>query len=124
MRPIHSAPREKEADFTTRQAEFATATAARDEVRSRHDGLRKARLDGFMAGFNAISLKLKEMYQMITLGGDAELELVDTLDPFSEVCYNCCLNSFECSMWSEWPWDGQGVCILNTTAHAAVRRSL
>ena len=38
-----------------------------------------------MAGFNAISLKLKEMYQMITLGGDAELELVDSLDPFSEV---------------------------------------
>jgi len=26
----------------------------------------------------------QEMYQMITLGGDAELELVDTLDPFSE----------------------------------------
>ncbi len=42
-----------------------------------------------MAGFNAISLRLKEMYQMITLGGDAELELVDTLDPFSEArsCY-------------------------------------
>ena len=39
-----------------------------------------------MAGFNVISLKLKEMYQMITLGGDAELELVDSLDPFSEVC--------------------------------------
>ena len=37
-----------------------------------------------MGGFNAISLKLKEMYQMITLGGDAELELVDSLDPFSE----------------------------------------
>jgi structural maintenance of chromosome 4 len=37
-----------------------------------------------MAGFNTISLKLKEMYQMITLGGDAELELVDTLDPFAE----------------------------------------
>ncbi|KAG6545761.1 hypothetical protein Mapa_012722 [Marchantia paleacea] len=42
------------------------------------------RLDDFMAGFNAISLKLKEMYQMITLGGDAELELVDSLDPFAE----------------------------------------
>ncbi|MQL91114.1 hypothetical protein Taro_023720 [Colocasia esculenta] len=42
------------------------------------------RLDEFMSGFNAISLKLKEMYQMITLGGDAELELVDSLDPFSE----------------------------------------
>ena len=24
------------------------------------------------------------VYQMITLGGDAELELVDSLDPFSE----------------------------------------
>jgi chromosome segregation ATPase len=24
------------------------------------------------------------MYQMITLGGDAELELVDSLDPFTE----------------------------------------
>ena len=31
-----------------------------------------------------ISRKLKEMYQMITLGGDAELELVERLDPFSE----------------------------------------
>ena len=39
-----------------------------------------------MSAFNTISLKLKEMYQMITLGGDAELELVDSLDPFSEVC--------------------------------------
>jgi len=37
-----------------------------------------------MDGFSVISMKLKEMYQMITLGGDAELELVDTLDPFSE----------------------------------------
>ena len=48
--------------------------------------MRKRRLDDFMAGFNVISLKLKEMYQMITLGGDAELELVDSLDPFAEVC--------------------------------------
>ena len=47
--------------------------------------LRKRRLDEFMAGFNTISMKLKEMYQMITMVGDAELELVDSLDPFSEV---------------------------------------
>jgi len=37
-----------------------------------------------MASFRKITIKLKEMYQMITLGGDAELELVDSLDPFSE----------------------------------------
>ena len=76
--------------------------------------LRKQRLDTFMAGFGVITTKLKEMYQvlftlpclclyvsvslcfvseavshfsriqMITLGGDAELELVDRLNPFSE----------------------------------------
>lgn len=57
------------------------------QVRASYEGLRKARLDGFMDGFNIISLKLKEMYQMITLGGDSELELVDTLDPFSEVIW-------------------------------------
>ena len=38
----------------------------------------------YLQGFSIISNKLKEMYQMITLGGDAELELVDSLDPFSE----------------------------------------
>ena len=37
-----------------------------------------------MSGFNKITMKLKEMYQMVTLGGDGELELVDTLDPFSD----------------------------------------
>ena len=37
-----------------------------------------------MAGFAAISSRLKEMYRLITLGGDAELELVDSLDPFAE----------------------------------------
>ena len=61
------------------------ATAQKSQVRKLYEDMRKRRLDEFMAGFNIISLKLKEMYQMITLGGDAELELVDSLDPFSEV---------------------------------------
>lgn len=65
-------------------AELDAATASRDQVRALYDELRKRRLDEFMSGFNIISLKLKEMYQMITMGGDAELELVDSLDPFSE----------------------------------------
>ena len=37
-----------------------------------------------LAGFIIINRKLKEMYQTITLGGDAELELEDSLDPFAE----------------------------------------
>ena len=52
--------------------------------RKQHDDLRKMRLNEFMEGFSIITSKLKEMYQMITLGGDAELELVDSLDPFTE----------------------------------------
>jgi structural maintenance of chromosome 4 len=48
------------------------------------DEIRKRRLDEFMRGFSLISTRLKEMYQMLTLGGDAELELVDSLDPFAE----------------------------------------
>eukprot|EP00866_Antonospora_locustae_P000618 jgi/Antlo1/618/2406 len=38
----------------------------------------------FMRGFNSISKSLKEVYQTITFGGNAELELLDCLDPFSE----------------------------------------
>ncbi|KAM1400566.1 hypothetical protein ACFX2F_027826 [Malus domestica] len=68
--------RRKVSLYNERVEDLNTVTQQRDDI--------KRQLDEFMAGFNAISLKLKEMYQMITLGGDAELELVDSLDPFSE----------------------------------------
>lgn len=64
--------------------ELELVTEARNAVRREYEDLRRQRLEEFMAGFGVISLKLKEMYQMITLGGDAELELLDSLDPFSE----------------------------------------
>ncbi|KAL4775697.1 RecF/RecN/SMC [Aspergillus nidulans var. acristatus] len=76
--------RRRAAEHESRSADLATALAARDSAKSRLDGLRSARLNGFMEGFGIISLRLKEMYQMITMGGNAELELVDSLDPFSE----------------------------------------
>ena len=65
-------------------AELDEITSFRDKQRLYFEDLRKQRLNEFMSGFSVITLKLKEMYQMITLGGDAELELVDSLDPFSE----------------------------------------
>jgi structural maintenance of chromosome 4 len=71
-------------EHSSRSADLATAVASRDAVKRRLDDLRKLRLEGFMEGFSIISLRLKEMYQMITMGGNAELELVDSLDPFSE----------------------------------------
>ncbi|KAG7451885.1 uncharacterized protein BT62DRAFT_1071090 [Guyanagaster necrorhizus] len=74
----------KEEEFFTRASDVEMVTHERDKQKAEYDRLRKQRLDEFMAGFNMISLKLKEMYQMITLGGNAELELVDSMDPFSE----------------------------------------
>lgn len=97
--------RKREEEFLKRAKDLEEITNLRDEQKQRYDGLRKQRLDEFMAGFSLISMKLKEMYQvrcefyewydcsniawchalqMITLGGNAELELVDSMDPFSE----------------------------------------
>lgn len=53
-------------------------------MRQLYDDVRKKRYTEFMQGFHIITRKLKEMYQMITQGGDAELELVDSMDPFNE----------------------------------------
>ncbi|KAG9242366.1 RecF/RecN/SMC [Calycina marina] len=71
-------------EHATRNADLQNAVGQRDTVKKRCDDLRRLRLEGFMEGFSTISLRLKEMYQMITMGGNAELELVDSLDPFSE----------------------------------------
>ncbi|KAK4166528.1 putative structural maintenance of chromosomes protein 4 [Cladorrhinum sp. PSN259] len=71
-------------EHAARSQDLATAVASRDAAKKRCDDLRRLRLEGFMEGFSTISLRLKEMYQMITMGGNAELELVDSLDPFSE----------------------------------------
>ncbi|KAH6677418.1 P-loop containing nucleoside triphosphate hydrolase protein [Halenospora varia] len=71
-------------EHSARNADLQSAVAQRDTAKKRCDELRRLRLEGFMEGFSTISLRLKEMYQMITMGGNAELELVDSLDPFSE----------------------------------------
>jgi structural maintenance of chromosome 4 len=100
--------RRREKEYMERVSELDAITETRDAARREYEDLRKQRLDEvcspslsvsvclclclcvvsrswqFMNGFNKITMKLKEMYQMVTLGGDAELELVDTLDPFSE----------------------------------------
>lgn len=74
----------KKSEFETRRSDLNTAVEGRDEIKGYCEELKRKRLDEFMEGFNTISMTLKEMYQMITMGGNAELELVDSLDPFSE----------------------------------------
>ncbi|KAF9584936.1 Structural maintenance of chromosomes protein 4 [Lunasporangiospora selenospora] len=76
--------KKREEEYLARAKDLEEITERREEAKKAFDELRKRRLDEFMEGFQIISLRLKEMYQMITLGGNAELELVDSLDPFSE----------------------------------------
>ncbi|XP_033832680.1 structural maintenance of chromosomes protein 4 [Periophthalmus magnuspinnatus] len=76
--------KKKEELYLQRVAQLDEITAERDNFKRGYEDLRKQRLNEFMTGFNLITNKLKENYQMLTLGGDAELELVDSLDPFSE----------------------------------------
>lgn len=59
-------------------------TERRNLCRQGCEEARKNRLQEFMNSFNIISNKLKELYQMLTMGGDAELDLHDSLDPFTE----------------------------------------
>jgi structural maintenance of chromosome 4 len=58
--------------------------ARREEQRAVYESLRVKRYDEFMNGFSMIKSKLKQLYRMITLGGDADLEFADSMDPFSE----------------------------------------
>lgn len=74
----------KMADFDSRLDDMNAAVGERDAVRAECEELKHKRLLEFMEGFNTISMTLKDMYRMITMGGNAELELVDSLDPFSE----------------------------------------
>jgi len=76
--------RRADAEHKSKLSDYEVVHTEREDARRNLEGLRQQRLEEFMDGFSVISMKLKEMYQMITLGGDAELELVDTLDPFSE----------------------------------------
>jgi structural maintenance of chromosome 4 len=71
-------------EYNSRKTDLNDAVKERDDIKKMSEDLKKKRLDEFMEGFNIISGTLKDMYQMITMGGNAELELVDSLDPFSE----------------------------------------
>ncbi|RWS24664.1 structural maintenance of chromosomes protein 4-like protein [Leptotrombidium deliense] len=76
--------RKKQAVYLDRVKELEAVTEERDMYKSQFENLRAQRLKEFKDGFTLITRKLKEMYRTITLGGDAELEWIDSLDPFSE----------------------------------------
>jgi structural maintenance of chromosome 4 len=59
----------REEEFLKRAQEMENVTKLRDEQKQKYDNLRKQRLDDFMTGFNTISFKLKEMYQVYMMVG-------------------------------------------------------
>ncbi|KAG8224875.1 hypothetical protein J437_LFUL006469 [Ladona fulva] len=76
--------KEKQDLYIKRVEDLEAITKKRNDQRQFYLNARHQRTQEFLSGFSIITSKLKEVYQMITLGGDAELELVDSLDPFSE----------------------------------------
>lgn len=76
--------KELEMKFMERVAELEQITNERDVLCAKYEDIRKRRFDEFMQGFTEIRLKLKEIYRTVTIEGDAELELVDSMDPFTE----------------------------------------
>lgn len=76
--------RQKWAALQEQQIEFARVEILRASARETYESLCSRRLDEFMLGFRTISGHLKTMYELITMGGMAELELVDSLNPFTE----------------------------------------
>ena len=56
--------KQREQEFMNRAQDLENITAERDSQKAKYEGLRKQRLDEFLSGFNSISLKLKEMYQV------------------------------------------------------------
>lgn len=65
-------------------AEHAELERERNAIRTTFESLSRQRHDEFMAGLCSIGHHLRQMYALITMGGTAELELVDSLDPFAE----------------------------------------
>ncbi|CAD8166777.1 unnamed protein product [Paramecium pentaurelia] len=71
-------------EYKAKKSDFDQTKQQLQQQKQKIDQLKKERYDLFMHGFNVIGSKLRETYQTLTNGGDAELELVDTMDPFSE----------------------------------------
>jgi structural maintenance of chromosome 4 len=63
---------------------FRVCDEERNEAAHYLSDLTQQRFTVFDTGFRAIAAKVKETYQILTLGGDAELEYVDKLDPWGQ----------------------------------------
>lgn len=76
---------ERDAAHRKVKAAYLECKERSDKLEEELYELKKQRRERFMAVFTSIQAKIKEVYQMLTHGGDADLELVDANDPFEGV---------------------------------------
>lgn len=55
-----------------------------EEIKNNIENLKNKRLDVFTLGLTQVNIYIKEIYKKLTFGGNAELETIDYLDPFSD----------------------------------------
>ncbi|KAG5502486.1 hypothetical protein JIQ42_05365 [Leishmania sp. Namibia] len=77
----------RERDVAHRQAKATYEAKKRlsDEAERELQTLKDSRRQAFMHTFEQIRQRLKEVYQLLTHGGDADMELVDVNDPFEGI---------------------------------------
>ncbi|KAF1920585.1 RecF/RecN/SMC [Ampelomyces quisqualis] len=76
--------RKRVEEHAARSSDLAEVLSSRDEMKRRFKELNDLRDRTFKDGFDIISTRLKEMYQLITMGGNAQLEYIDSLSAFTE----------------------------------------
>ncbi|KFD71885.1 hypothetical protein M514_08142, partial [Trichuris suis] len=64
-----------------------TVSDLHDRAVTRYCEVTRLRHEEFIIGFEKIAMKLKEIYRLLTKGGDADLEFVDVGNPFTEGVY-------------------------------------
>lgn len=77
--------REKDIAYREQKERYEQLLAQLAEAEENMERLKEERKAKFMAVFHEIQKKLKQMYQLLANGGDAEIELLDSSDPFEGI---------------------------------------
>jgi structural maintenance of chromosome 4 len=77
--------RQKDIAHREQRAKYDDVRQLLADAETRLETLKAERKDKFMSVFQKIQRHLKEMYQLLASGGDAEIELLDSSDPFEGI---------------------------------------
>lgn len=76
--------RRKESTLHKEMTDLQEKEKEEKEAKDKLSILKEERVNKFLASIRRINQELKRVYSRLTFGGDAEIEAVDYLDPFSE----------------------------------------